>query len=63
MTRSWLPICSMRASWKKDFEVLDLQHIPCAEMQWLTTCQLRPPLWLLFWMECWKEDCGSLQLG
>jgi hypothetical protein len=31
MTHSWLPICSTRISWEKDFEVLDLQHIPHAE--------------------------------
>jgi ribonuclease HI len=33
---------------------------PVQKMQWLMTCQLRPPLRLLFQMECWKEDCDNL---
>jgi hypothetical protein len=37
---------------EKDFEVLDLQHIPMRKIQWLMTCQLRHPLRLLFRMEC-----------
>jgi hypothetical protein len=45
---------------EKDFEVLDLQHIPMQKIQWLMTYQLRHPLCLLFRMEYWKEDCSSL---
>jgi hypothetical protein len=30
MIHSWPPTCSMHRNWQKDFEVLDLQHIPHA---------------------------------
>jgi hypothetical protein len=63
MTRSWMPIYSMRASWKGTLRFWTCSTFPVRKMQWLTTCQLRHPLQPLFRMECWKEDCGSLQLG
>jgi ribonuclease HI len=47
----------------KDFELLDLQHIPRAKNAMTVTYQLRPPLRLWFRMECWKDDYGNLQLG
>ena len=52
MIRSWLPICSMRASWKRTLRSWTCSTFPVLKMQWLMTCQLRPPLQLLFRMEC-----------
>jgi hypothetical protein len=63
MTRSWLPICSMHASWKRTLRSCTCSTFPIRKMQWLTTYQLRSQLRLRFRMECWKEDYGNLQLG
>jgi hypothetical protein len=47
----------------KDFEALDLQHIPRAENGVADDLSAKSSTSAPVPMECWKDDCGNLQLG